>query len=466
MRTLLRRLPLRWRLSLAFAAVMAVILGATGLFVYVQLRENLDEGVTEGLRTRFDAVARLAASADGAQAASTLEPDADSAAQVIDASGRVLLASPPSASRPLVDRRTLRAALASEQVTEVTGPSGDAFRVVAGRTGADRVALVAESLEDRRDEPLRLVAGLLLIGLPIALVLATLAGSRVARAALRPVEELRREAERITGERADRRLPVAPGDDELARLGHTLNAMLGRIDGALGRQRAFVADAAHELRTPLSILAAETELALRHAGSDAEYRAALHANREEIDRLSALTDDLLVLARADTEAVAMRDPAGVEVAPLLEAMAALFRARSAGAGRAVRVAQVAPGLRVAAERHAVERAVTALVDNALRHGAGPVELGATARASRVRLAVRDHGPGIDPVLLPVVFERFTRGDAARSRGGTGLGLSIVAATATRFGGDTGAANHRDGGVEVWLTLPQAPGAGAPRRSGG
>lgn len=450
---LLARLPLRWRLSLAFSVVMAIILSTTGLFVYARLRTNLDEGITEGLRTRVDAVARLAGSADATPARPGLDPDSDSIAQVIDADGRVLLASPRTATMPLLDSATLGAALRREQVIETTGPNGDTFRVLAAPAGGRRVALVADSLQDRRDEPLGLVGGLLLVGLPVALLLATAAGYRVARAALRPVERLRKEAERITADSADDRLPVPPGDDELARLGRTLNGMLARIQASLTRQRTFVADAAHELRTPLSILAAETEITLRHATSIEEYRAVLQSNQEEITRLTTLSEDLLTLARADSESPASTDPDGLALAPIITRITALFASTAAQQGRSFMVDAGPSGLRVAVEPRALERAVTALIDNALRYGAGQIQITVTPAPQHLKLAVRDLGPGIEPALLTVVFERFTRGDSARGDGGTGLGLAIVAATAERFGGTVGATNPPGGGAEVWVMLP-------------
>ncbi len=300
-----------------------------------------------------------------------------------------------------------------------------------------QVVVVGESLEDR-DEAVESLGSLLLVGGPIALLLAALAGYAATAAALRPVERMRARAAAIEASDPRGRLPVPDTHDEIRRLGDTLNAMLDRIEAAFARERTFVADASHELRTPLSILKAELELALSRGRSNEELTEALRSAAEETDRLVALAEDLLVIARSDQGQLPIRREE-LRAADLLE------RVRDRHAPDAS--IQVADGLVVNADPLRLEQALGNLLDNARRHGGPNIELAAEARGDRVRLHVRDDGPGFPDGLA--AFERFTRGDAARGRGGAGLGLAIVDAVARAHGGRAGA-----DGADVWIEVPR------------
>jgi signal transduction histidine kinase len=285
----------------------------------------------------------------------------------------------------------------------------------------------------------------------VALLLAALAAYGVARAALRPVNAMRGEAAEISRLGSGRRLPVPPGGDELAQLGDTLNEMLERLERSAERERGFVASASHELRTPLALLKAELELALREGRTPEELRAAVASAASESDRLVQLAEDLLVLARADEGRLPVR-PEPLDAGELLATTARRFEPRAAEAGRQLRV-EPADGLPVRADRLRAEQALANLVDNALRHGDGTVELAAEPAGEGVRMHVLDRGPGFEAALNGRAFERFTRGDRARSRGGTGLGLAIVDAIARSHGRSAGAGVRDGGGADVWIELP-------------
>ena len=245
------------------------------------------------------------------------------------------------------------------------------------------------------------------------------------------------------------RLPLPPGDDELARLGVTLNDMIERLEAAVRRERAFVADASHELRTPLALLRAELELALRHPRSREELEAAIVSAGEETDRLIRLAEDLLVLARAQDGKLPLRVE-DVRVAELLGRTVARFDAESLG--RTVDV-QDADGLVVRGDPDRLEQAVGCLLDNALRHGRGDVDVRASRQGSRLEVHVVDQGPGFSEDFLPVAFERFSREDQARTGEGAGLGLTLAKAIAELHGGTAHAANREGGGADAWLALP-------------
>jgi signal transduction histidine kinase len=345
---------------------------------------------------------------------------------------------------PLRLRLTLVFALAMAVVlTAVGAVLYLSVREALGDQIAENAVDRIEAIEER-DETLATLLTLLLVVGPVALLLASLAGYWLAGAALRPVEAMRRGAAEISAATSGRRLPLPPAHDEVRRLGETLNAMLGRLDEGLERERRFVADAGHELRTPLATLRAELELALRQPRPSEELVAALRSAAEEVERLVRLAEDLLVLAREGESGPPLRRTR-VDVTELLQTVAARFRRGD----RSIDVAAPA-GLVLDADRARLERALGNLVDNALRYGRGAVRLQADAGEGEVVFRVRDEGPGFPPEFAARAFERFSRADEARTGGGAGLGLAIVAAVARAHGGRVSAA-----GAEVTLAIPSA-----------
>ena len=246
------------------------------------------------------------------------------------------------------------------------------------------------------------------------------------------MEAMRRRAAGVSLEHDGERLPLPAARDEIRRLGETLNAMLDRLHDSYERERRFVADASHELRTPVAVIKTELEGALRAGGHEPEVRAGLSAALEECDHLALLAEDLLVLARSGEDGLALRvEP--LEAAALLEGVRDRFADRARERGRAIRV-EAANGLRLEADELRLRQALSNLVDNALRYGAGDVVLSSRASDGGSQLEVADSGPGFPSELGERAFERFSRGDIARSRGGTGLGLAIVRAIAEAHGG--------------------------------
>ena len=455
---MLARVPIRIRLALAFAGVMAVVLLATGLFLYFRLSSELNASVDQGLRSRASDVTTLIRDENFtlARAGSRGRLEDESVTQVLDASGRVVDAPPSLRGRPLLTLaetdRALRGTVIVEKDRLPTdeGPVRILATPVRAR-GETLIVVVGEIVDDRRDA-LRRLGTLLLVGGPIALLLASLAGYGVAAGALRPVEAMRRRAAAIQAARTGERLPVPPSKDEIARLGETLNEMLDRLAAASERERGFVADASHELRTPLSILKAELDVALRRGRTPEELEAALRSAAEETDRLARLAEDLLVIARSDQGRLPIRRER-VDAARLLGDVAERFGGTSVVAP---------PGLAIDADPVRLEQAVGNLVDNARRYGAAHVELEAARGPNgAVEVHVRDDGPGFPPDLLAVAFERFTRGDPARGRGGAGLGLSIVEAIAGAHGGRAGVANRPAGGADAWIEIPDESVSSAP-----
>jgi signal transduction histidine kinase len=427
------RLPVRLRLTLAFTAVMAVVLAAVGLFVYSRVGSDLGEALDQSLRTRADELAAVAGSSrlGSGPGDRLVEPD-EGFSQVLGTDGRVVDATPGFEGAPLLDRRELARARAGAVFADRESVSGFDENVRLLARPADGYVVVAGASREERSETLASLGTVLLIGGPIALLLSAIAGYGLASAALRPVAAMRREAAEISRLSSGRRLPVPPAGDELAELGDTLNEMLDRLERAAERERGFVASASHELRTPLALLRAELELALREGRTPDELCAAVASAASESDRLVQLAEDLLVLARADEGRLPVR-PERLDAAELLETTARRFEARAVDAGRELRVS--ADGLVIEADRLRAEQALANLVDNALRHGAGAVELTAEPVADGVRLHVLDRGPGFDPSLNGRAFERFTRvaAPASASRSSTQSPARTAAAPAAATG---------------------------------
>lgn len=440
---------------------MAVVLTATGLFVYLRMQAELDASVDDNLRVRADEVTALVSQSDSGlreSRRSRLSEQEESFAQILAADGRVV-DSPPGARAPILSRSELVRARRRTVLVDhasVPGVSDNEVRLLATPLRAqDRnlIVVVGASLEDRNDA-LSSVLRLLLIGGPAALLLASAGGYGVASASLRPVERMRRRAAAVSAAEPGRRLPVPPADDEIGRLGQTLNAMLARLETALNRERSFVSDASHELRTPLAVLKTELDLAIRSGRSVEELEAAVRSAAEETDRLVQLAEDLLVIARSDQGKLPVR-LTDVDVTGVLADVRERFVVRS-GQMRRPLVAEAADGIRLTADPLRLRQALGNMVDNALRYGHGTVRLSARDCGGQVELHVSDEGPGFPQEFLKSAFERFTRADDGRARGGTGLGLAIVEAIATAHRGKAEAANRPGGGADVWLTLPAEP----------
>jgi signal transduction histidine kinase len=448
------RFPIRTRLTLAFALAMAVVFAATGLFLYLRLGSALDRTIDQGLRARATVVTALAQQADAGLRASN-----NGFAQMIGTQGAIIDWTPGLTRRSLLSASQLSSARQGQRffVGTLNGEQVRLLAVPVTAQGQRVVVVVGASLQPR-EAALADLRGQLLIGGPIALMLASLAAYFLAAAALRPVERMGERAATISAASPGRRLPVPRPDDEIARLGNRLNDMLVRLESALERERTLVANASHELRTPLALMKTEIELALAEPAGAPELVAALRSAGEETDRLSQLADDLLLLARIDSGTLPLRR-SRIAVEELLDSIATRFRRRADDAGRDFEVV-VPAGVEVLADRRRLEQALSNLVENALRYGAGTVRLEAVERSGVVELHVIDEGEGFPAGFVSRAFERFSRG--SRDAAGTGLGLAIVDAIADAHGGTATTSNSANGGADVALLLPRARASSVPR----
>jgi signal transduction histidine kinase len=227
--------------------------------------------------------------------------------------------------------------------------------------------------------------------------------------------------------------------------------MLARLERGLQRQRRFVAEAGHELRTPLALLRAELDYALHYAEGEPELRRTVKTASQETDRLAQLASDLLLIASSDQGGLRLHRER-LLAAEVLASVRGRFGWRAEAESRQV-VLDAPENLTIEGDRIRLEQALGNMLDNALRHGAGIITLAAAASNGGVELHVRDEGPGFSPDLLAHAFERFSRAQAARSGAGAGLGLSIVETIAVAHGGVAAVSNDRAGGADVVVRLP-------------
>ncbi|MEV7382831.1 sensor histidine kinase [Streptomyces lydicus] len=324
-----------------------------------------------------------------------------------------------------------------------------AVALTAGRGHSTLTVYVAVPTANMDHSLARLTTGLA-VGVPVAITVLTAVGWLLLGRALRPVDLLRAQAADITASDPSRRLDVPPAHDELGRLARTLNDLLSRLDSAARRQRQFVADAAHELRSPVSSLRAQLDVAIQHSRST-RWDALAPELSAETRRLSRLVDNLVQLARLDAHPTYRHDTVDLDDIVFTE----VRRARPEAPHVAMDQSAVGAA-RVNGDADALARALRNLLDNAARYARSRVDVRLCVRDGHAELTVADDGPGIPAPDRDRVFDRFTRLDTARTRdtGGSGLGLAIVHDVITAHGGTVHVEDNSPG-ARVVVRIPIA-----------
>lgn len=455
-------MSIRLRLALVFAVASAVVFAAGSWLFVAALSSSLLGSIDSQLAGQLESAGRyLPPVGAGGAAAGTSAPRAPAPGeyviQVVDPSGQVRGASADAGRTPMLSAADLAKARHGRLLVN-RSDEGESERLLAGplEHHPGWVAVAGVSL-DVRAGTLSDVTRELLIAGAIFVGVAAIGAYGLARAALSPVERLRQQVAAVS-DRAD-----APGvqvprtRDEIAALAVTMNQLLARLRRALARQRALVADASHELRTPFAVLTGELELAGRPGRSREELAAAVDRASKESARLVRITEQLLFLARSDEDRVPPRTER-VNIRSLLDSSAEHAAGRATESG--VRCQVSAPAELVAeVDPDRVREALDNAVDNALRFTPPGTAIVLSARAAdeTLTIEVSDAGPGFPAQFLPHAFERFARPDSprARSDGGAGLGLAIVSAVAQAHGGHAAVRNRPEGGATVILELPRA-----------
>jgi heavy metal sensor kinase len=490
---IVRRTSIRIRLAIWYILALAIILITAGSFLYFSLSSSLASGLDSDLHLRAEQIAagirevddqvvitrRLLADLPGGRQGISQQkgdPSAfdnlslptfgdDALIAIVDRESTIVYESPAFAALLVPDSmvfsalhgHTAQLTVAARGMAPARIYAYPLHRPVDGQIYG--VVIVGQSLQEVRHtlRSLLLTMGLMM---PVALALAALGGWFLAARALAPIDRLTQAARHIGAEDLHRRLPEPESHDEVGRLARTLNEFLARMATAMDHQRRFIADASHELRTPIAVLKSNIEVARQRPRSVAEYEALLANLDDEVRRMSVLVSELLALARADAhelhldlEDLILSDLAR-DVVEQLEEWAASRNI----ALRTIMETDVVPWVRGDAAR--LLQLLLNLTDNAINYTppGGQVTLAVGCIVDRAYVAVSDTGIGIQPEHLPHLFERFYRVDKARSRaqGGTGLGLAIADTIARAHGGEITVISEPGCGSTFTLWLPLAP----------
>lgn len=447
-------LPSQWsvrtRITVAATVVVAVVVTAVAVTVVVVQRRELLANLDDALELRSDAIEAKIDSVAGLAAEVASSNDEDRLVQLVAEDGTILAATPNLRGVGALHRgEGLDEALV--RTVHDLPIEDDSFRLASRPVDTPvgpAVLHVAENVDDLEDSVRILITSLAVAG-PVAVALLALVVWSLVGRTLRPVEAIRAEVADIGGSDLHRRVPVPSTGDEVARLAVTMNAMLDRLEGASERQRRFVADASHELRSPITRLRTEVEVELAGSGErrsrgDRVLRSVL----EEAADMERLVENLLLIARMDEIGPSRRAPVDLDVVVVAEAL----RARSTG--NVVELDGVSAA-HVAGDADALARVVRNLLDNAIRHARSRVSLSLEEVDGRARLVVDDDGRGVPERERSRVFERFARPDTARSRdeGGVGLGLAIVREVVEAHEGTVWIEDAPGGGARFVVEIP-------------
>jgi heavy metal sensor kinase len=467
----------RSRLTLWYVFVLASLLalyaGVASLFLFLSLREDFDHNLLQDLETvegmlEKEPNGRVSLHASHPEIG---EPRIGHFIEVWSPEGSLLyrsaalqgqtLGGPPSPGEGLQDPTPATTQL----------PNGTRVRLASSvyHVEDQRVVLRVAYSEERLWRELGEFGEVLLLGFPIAVLLAGFGGYALARKALSPIDSMATEATKISAERLGDRLSIENPDDELGKLGTVFNDMLGRLQAAFDQLRRFTSDASHELRTPLTAIRSVGEVALQDQRSAAEYRDVIGSMLEEVDRLTRLAESLLALSRADAGHVQLRREEipllglAKEASSVVEVLAEEKRQQIGFEGDA--------NLAVSVDRLILRQAIVNLLDNAIKYSPQRSRILVRVQSGgdkQVFLDVVDQGPGIPGEHQPYVFDRFYRVDKARTRewGGAGLGLSITRWAIEAHGGEITLKSEEGHGCIFRVSLPAAEHFSTSRSRGG
>lgn len=412
---------IRFRLTVWYALILAVALCFFSGLVWTMMRQRLLHDLRHGLgdeAARFEAFARRETAEVPAV---DLNDELEEFCRALPASSYVELR-PEGAGTPFRYRAAGNEAWAGYEVLRRDIAIGDA-----------RYALTIGAPRAQMHRALDLLGTLLLSFLPVVIAVSCLGGAWLSRRALRPVDAITSAARAISIENLACRLPAPRTGDELERLAEAWNATLARLESAVAVLSRFAADASHELRTPVAVIRTGAELALRRDREPEAYREALREIEAESERMTQLVEDLLFLARRDTQAGMPMEP--VDLREVVTGAARELHGLAEAKGIRIRLETPDSAATIAGNPAALRRLFLALLDNALKYSPGgtEVEASVTRREGKVTARIEDHGIGIPAEDLAHIFERFYRANQARSDGGHGLGLSLAQSVATAHG---------------------------------
>ena len=463
----------RARLTLWYVSILAAVLVVVAALIYVLLARamyaRVDEAVVAGVQIAITSLANdLNEGEDHVNAARSTVGELSSTRQMVaiyDGSGRLLAEGGRDSDLDLTLPR-LSAIPEHDVLFQSVYENDDDDRHRLGmrrvsQEGAGDYVVVLGSPMESLDEELASLRRILAYIVPMALVISGFGGWFLARRSLSPVVSMADRARQIGGENLSERLPVANPRDELGRLAATFNELLGRLERSLGQQRQFMADASHELRTPVATARTAASVALQQPHRDEhDYRQTLEIVEQQTARLSRVVDDMFTLARADAGNYPIRK-VPMYLDEVIQDIVRAARVMASTKGVTVDDPLTVPSASFYGDEELIHRMIGNLIDNAIRHAppGSSVRVDLDRSSSGYAIAVRDQGPGVPDEIRPYIFERFYRGDAARHRGptsssdGAGLGLALSRWIARSHGGDVDLARSSGSGSTFVIALP-------------
>lgn len=461
---MIRRVNIRWRLTLWFAAAMAVLLVGRSFWIYYMMERRLATIADAELNAKLDALNDvLQKKAEPEELRTALERYADNQRdlqiEILAPDRSVFFRSRTAAPSSTNTAHRLRINTPDRRYETKVSDAGDQRRQVTtdvpSAVGPVTVG-ISRSMQSEQSEVWDF-AMTLLTTLPFGLVAAFGVGYVVSSRALTPVDQMISTANDITANRLDQRINVPDTGDELARLAQTLNKMIDRLNKSFEEMRRFTADAAHDLRTPVTALRTEVEVSLMADRTVEDYRKSMQTVLEEAVNLSRLTEQLLDLSREDHGMIA-QSQVNVRLDVVLESVLEVLHTVAQQKKITIDTQQVRPWT-VIGDQVRLRRVFMNLLSNAIQYcpAGGLVWIEGSSTPDTTTVVIADNGPGVPAEDLPYIFDRFRRVDQARNRqsGGTGLGLAICKSIVESHGGKIWMESTFGKGTRVYVTLPSA-----------
>ncbi|HVN24595.1 MAG TPA: heavy metal sensor histidine kinase [Syntrophorhabdales bacterium] len=468
----LTNLPIRWRLSLLFGGILLLVLTAFGGGVYVYFKNSLQRSIDTKIRSIAEVISSSITDTHDPTVFGNFERYLENVLgrkpkgkfiQIMDRSGRIGAKMSDIETQTLpTSFSTLERATQGETVYETIETGTPRLRMITfpiiENKKVTSIVQVGTSLEDF-DETMKRLLIILLIGIPSSIVAAIAVGYYMAKKALKPVDQIRRAAIKISSSNLDERIDVGRRKDELSRLAHTFNEMIARLKDAFQRINQFSIDVSHELKTPLTILKGETEVALRKPRDNGVYQQLLTSNLEEINQMARIIDDLLLLAKADTGETQLK----VNEVDLKDLILEVYSGMSILAEKKniELTVEELHETRLPGDELKLRRMLWNVVENGIKYTqpGGRVAISSRPENGSIRINVKDTGVGISEKDLKYVFDRFYRAGGSRNReSGSGLGLSISKWIAEAHKGTIEVESHASSGTIFSIKLPLAGGA--------
>jgi heavy metal sensor kinase len=431
-------LPIKWKLALWYGSILGLVLIAFSVWVYIYFRNSLEHSIDMKLRSIADVLSSSMVDANAPTVFGNFERYLENVfgrkpkgkfIQILDASGKIGAKMSDLETQTLpASYRSLEKAFSGEIDFETIGEAGSRLRIITmpirenGKVVS--VVQVGTSLEDF-DESLSRLLTVMAISIPTAFFLTLIGGYFLAKKSLKPVDQIRKAAVKISSSNLEEKIDVGGRRDELGKLAETFNDMIERLRESFQRINQFSTDVSHELKTPLTILKGQTEVALRKERDKEEYKRVLSSNLEEINRMTKIIDDLLFLSKAESKNLSLAKDV-VHLRDLITDICLDMKVYADEKGVFLEIGSL-EDVRVEGDELKLRRMLMNIIDNGIKYTnpGGKVEVRSFIEDGYARIEIKDTGVGISENDLKYIFDRFYRADKARRREvGVGLGLSI------------------------------------------